>query len=399
MKSIRYNPLAALLLFFISPIISIPLVLIGICSCKKSAFFLFSLFLGLIAFTSIPFADLFRHTLHYYSYEGLTISEVIQISDSDFLVPLITSFFINNHIPYEYFRLSQITIGFYLLCLIFRSMINSSPVAYSNKDIFYRFCILFLLFELLITISGVRFGFSVILFVCGVHLFIKEKKLSAASIFIIAALVHISMSFFIPLFLILFKVKPSLKKAIILFIFLSFFMPFIYDSFSFLLGKRLDWYFEDGINTTKGYKDATIIGLALTIGKYLFLIPIISSIFTYKNTNKWKYVTITWLTIACIFISNKSLFGRSLFVLQATICFTILAIERYGKFKQKKIQLFILCALFVTSFNTINMFKFYIIPSKYENLFFPIPYILQDTYEKTWILNHIDNNEYIKEVK
>lgn len=399
MNDNRYSIISTIILL-ISPILAFPFILYGIYNRQKYAFVLFSFFLGLIAFLTIPFADLFRHTMHYYEYEGLTLSEIFCQSELDFLIPIITSLFVNNGIPYEYFRLFETIIASSLLISIFQYHIGRNNRKYNHKEIFSRFCILILFFEFLATVLGVRYGFAVILYVYGLHFLLDKNKLIHSSLFfILAVLVHLSMAFLIPISLILYKMPITKRRTLLWITIIIVAVPLLFDSLGFLLGKRGDWYFSEGVNTTKGYANSSAIGLMFVMGKRLFLLPVLYYIGKKYVNNSWHKMGLVWFIISISFIGNFNLFGRTLFILQLLLPIIIIFSENFSPFSRKKIQIILCCGLLITLFTMTDRFRGYIYPSRYERLILPVPMILNETYDKTWILNHIDNNTYIYNVR
>ena len=62
-------------LYLISPILSLPFILLDIRNGKKSAVLVFAIFLGSVAYCTIPLQDLFRHLVHYENYSSYGLSD------------------------------------------------------------------------------------------------------------------------------------------------------------------------------------------------------------------------------------------------------------------------------------------------------------------------------------
>lgn len=108
---LKYSTPAAIALFLLSPLLALPYIILGIYRGEKSAYFLFSLFLGFLAWLQIPFADLFRHTMNAYNYCEKPFDRVF--NNSDFIIPLANWVLMKYHIPYQYLRLFSVTECFF----------------------------------------------------------------------------------------------------------------------------------------------------------------------------------------------------------------------------------------------------------------------------------------------
>ena len=63
-----------IILFFMSPLLSFPLIMYYIYLQRKYAYTFLALFLGFVALLYAPTHDLFRHNLLYYDFAGESIS-------------------------------------------------------------------------------------------------------------------------------------------------------------------------------------------------------------------------------------------------------------------------------------------------------------------------------------
>ena len=108
----RSSIVVPMILFCMSPLLFLPFVVKGMRKGESWAFILFAVFLGLWAWLTIPFADLFRHAEHYYSYLGEPYSVIWEeyflennTLEYDIVIPTIDWLMVNNGIPYQYLRL------------------------------------------------------------------------------------------------------------------------------------------------------------------------------------------------------------------------------------------------------------------------------------------------------
>lgn len=386
-------------LFLVSPLLSLPYILWGIYRRERSAYFFFSLFLGFLAWLQIPFADLFRHTINAYDLVGKPLSYIFTNSlSSDFFVPFVSWILVNADIPYQFLRLISATECFFLMTIIFNYMIEKSDRNYTNSEVFIRFWILFLFFEYIRTTSGVRYGFALFQYVFALHLAINKKSYLSALFFALLAIeIHISFAFFVPVSIVLYYVCTSVKRSIIVTAICSVAMLAIITKFSYLLGRRADWYFDGGTSVA-GTTNATIYGLILFVVVRLFLLPFVILVFKYfKKQSKWCRMGLVWIVITVIFITNITVMLRMSFVFSVIAIFSFLEIESRELVRKRIITILLFCGCMTTLFNTVN-YRTIILNSRYYYIVMPVPFILQNKYDLGWVIEHIDNNTIIKDV-
>lgn len=386
-------------LFLLSPLLSLPYILWGIYRRKRSAYFFFSLFLGFLAWLQIPFADLFRHTINAYNLVDKPMSYILTNSlSSDFFVPFVSWMIVNADIPYQFLRLIYVAESFFLMTIVFNYMIEKSSKEYTNSEVFIRFVILFLFFEFIRLTNGVRFGFAMSQYVFALHLILNRRSYIAALFFsVLAVEIHISFAFFIPVSIAFYYLCTSVKKSIIILIVCSFLALAVISRFSYLIGRRADWYFDGGTSVA-GTHNITIYGFILFVGIRLFLLPFAILVFKYfKKQSKWCRMGLVWIVMALIFITNITVMLRMLFVFSAICVFLFLEIESRETLSRRLIKILLWCGVMMTIFNAVN-FRTIILNSRYYYIAMPVPFILQNQYEKDWIVEHIDNNTIIKDV-
>lgn len=398
MKNVGYIKIytaTAVSLFLLSPLMAFPYIIWGIYRQERSAYFLFSLFLGLLAWLQIPFADLFRHSITAYSYYEKSFSSIFENNlSSDYFIPIISWIFINNDIPYQLLRFLYVAESFFLMTVIFNYMIEKTNRAYTNTEIFIRFCILFFFFEFIKTTCGVRYGFALYQYIFALHLaFNKQSYLGALFFACLSSLIHISFAFFIPTSIILYLICTSLKKSAIIFFVFSFALLAVLSKYSYLLGRRADWYFVGGSSTSDNAINViTIYGFILFVAVRFFLLPyIIMAIKYFNRYSCWCRISIVWIGLSIVFITNLTILARTTFILSALGIFLLLEIESHSIIQQRLIRIILWCGIMTTLFNTVN-YRTYIFNSRYQYIAMPIPIILQNQYSKQWIIEHVDGN-------
>ena len=169
------------------------------------------------------------------------------------------------------------------------------------------------------------------------------------------------------------------------------------SKFSFMLGRRADWYFSGGNSISDNTMNTiTIYGFILFVAVRLFLLPyIILAIKNFDCFLKWSRITIVWVGMAIVFIVNLTLMVRITFFLSAIGIFLLLEIESYNRIHKRFITLILWCGILTTFFNIVN-YRTYILNSRFHHIALSVPLILQNHYEKQWILEHINDNRIIK---
>lgn len=393
---LRYGAFPVFCLLIACPLLALPFVIYGIYLQKKSAYFLFALFLGLLSWLQIPFGDLFRHTMQYYDEFRRPIEHIFDFNDGfhDFIGTLGKWILINNGLPYQYFRLISMTESFYILSLIFIWMIKNSPRFYTRSQAFIRFLFLFLFFEFIQTTSGVRYCFAVYNYIYGLHLWFNlRNRIPAIAFFLLSICIHDTMLFFIPLSFILYLGCYSRKRSIIILL-LSFVLALAaVSALSVLMGRKAEFYFEGGTSIAGNtFQNVTIYGFILFTASRLFLAPFAYLAFRYFKPNAvWIRMMIVWTIVMCVFITNGVMIFRIAVFISAIIPYMIIDLECFRNIKQSVFKLLLCCAYLNTLFNTVN-YRNYILNSRFEYIATPVPVILNYSYEKSWILDHIDGN-------
>ena len=392
MKKINRLRELTFIIFIMSPLLSLPLIIKGIYHRDKVAFFLFAIFMGFAAYLTLPFADLFRHTLMYYDYGKLPSAD-FKINfglGGEWFIPVMDRFLYLNGIGFEFLRLLEAVISFLQLYVICNWFIKRSDYIYTPKQIFSRFIILFLFFEFLYMITGMRFGFAMCQYIFGLHLLLNlNKKILSLIFFYFACAIHTSFNFFIPITFLIYITKPSKKNIIPLFMFVLLVSTSVEHILLPMMGRRAEWYFSED---SEGWGNTTIYGFIFSLVPKLCTIPfIVMLIRNYSNDNKWARMYLAWLILGITLINNFVVLQRVTWVLNMLGVFLLMSLEWKIAIKYKLKRWIMYSGIALTLFNTLN-FKTFFLKSDYYRLFYPVPVILSQEYELDWILRNIDNN-------
>lgn len=400
--------IAPLILFCVSPLLFLPYVIKGMRRGEKWAFLLFALFLGLWAWLTIPFADLFRHAQHYFDYEGepyaVIFNDYFVDNDTvayDLIVPTLDWLMVNHGVPFQVLRFFEATMGFLLICSVLDYMLKNSKVVYSKADVWHRFLIMGLFMELMLLILGVRFGFATCLYVYGLHCWYNKRNILQGIMFLLLALgFHMSFSVLVPLSLVVTFVLRS-KKSVILILFVATpILSYLLFEFSDLIGVRAEWYLGNGEDLSgNGYKNVTFIGLIVTL---IWRLPtLFFGYIAWKNFDKplpWLRTALVWAILMICLSSNSVLFLRMSWLLGAVGVFALLNLEYTEKLSERTIKIAIIAGV-ITTFGGGIYHKTALAYSHYEFLVRPIPMIYEHQYSKAWMYYHIDNNDIIRDTR
>lgn len=380
-------------MFMVSPLLSLPLILRGVYERERSANILFCIFLGVLAYLTVPYADLYRHYNDYQNAKGTSVLDFFLNLDNfiNWFVGFAYVVMTALRIPFDFFRLVEIPICFYLLIKIFNYQITCSTREYTYSEVFVRFVILFLFFDFLFTVLGVRFGFALCLFLYGSHLYIDKKKRFFLILFsYFAALVHSAFAFYSVIIFALYSLKSNRKRTIGIIITLFLLYNVIFETFSFLLGVRADWYFQgsDG-DYDNSFAAMTGVGAIIFWGMKLSVLPYVYILLYSKNTiTKWQRYGYSWFILTCVFLTNPLMLQRSLWGFMAIGVYMLISMEQHLFLKKSMIRIVVISGIVFTLFNSLNTYGVFLF-SRYNRIAYPLPVILSEQYEDEWMNQHI----------
>lgn len=399
----KFNNVLGVAIFLISPLLALPYILKGVYEQRKFAYVLFAFFWGVMAFLTIPFADLYRHFIMYQHNDNnpYVVTSLLSSDWLNVLMPIIYTVMNKFSLPFDYLRLFEITSSLIMLSTIFRHLMETSSCVYNQKEYFNRFLIFFLFFDFLFTTEGVRFGWALCFFLFGIHLLFNRKSKIAAIVFLLLSpAIHNSFAMFGIASFVLYYL--NLKKGIMVAIAIgsSALITFGISFFSSYLGSQGEWYLTNSAGYGNSYGDLTIIGLTMFILLRLTTWPFVR---LYLNQAEKSLNGFVWcgffkawiiLTVACI--TSLVLFQRSIWVLMALGPFMLIEIEKNGKLSNKIIKSFIIVGLMFSILNATNKHKM-VTNSNYYRIALPLPVILSEPYDPIWVDQHVDGNDIIKE--
>lgn len=364
----------------------------------KSAIIVVSLVFGLFAFLTPPVTDLYRHTLDYYDYRGMSFYDfVIGYRSFDFIIPFCEWAMSNLRIPYPFLRFALFFLTTYLQLKLFFKIIDGD--LYNCRDFRLRlFAVLLLCFSIS-TIIGVRWGVSVVLYEYGTYYLINEtNRKKAFYYFFLASMVHFSMLPFIG-FIFFFSFihipKPLFPVCFIIATIMSLTIGGYVEGI--LVSKNLygaDFVSQGEVGSGNTY--ITFNGLIFLITTRITKIPYVIVFWLfYDNRTLWT----RWIGSAILLFALFSHFGvitsRTLSLFSGISLFYLFSLEMRTKTTIKYLKIIILCLAVMTTF-TIYQYRKMFAVSHYEYMFVPAPLSITQDYDKNWIKFNLDENGEIK---
>ena len=384
--------------FIISPLLALPIVLRGIYRRKEGSFFFLALLFGLFAFLTAPCGDLARHTRDYFILENMSWQTFFFYLKRDFIVQILSFLFGKMGIHYDYLRLFLTIIESLLLTKIFNYQINHSPRVYTDKEVWIRFLILFFTFDFFTTVLGVRFGFSLVLLVYSIHLWLNcNKAVWAVAFLLFAGFTHFSMFYFMTFVILISCLKLSRKTVLIL-------IPVLLVASQFLTGVLAE-YLEETDSYGSGYLSDGVWGTGAVysfnglIFRYIIEIVCLPLVFLvlkyFKECSKWSRFLSSFILLYAIVSSFATVSGRVIWIFFTMTAYFLIYIESRGVVLSKKAVniVFYFCLLFFLS----NLYgkRGVIEVSRYYKIVFSTPFSLDNYYDKQWVYKRMSDEKLL----
>ena len=354
------NTVLSFILFFISPILSLPAIVCGVIKKNSRILLLLALFMGVLSYLYIPLEtnDKSRYiSLYFYFRSHTSFASFFQyLLDSgrpDFLYHFVIYFFARLHISvgYVFFFCTSITFIniFITYCRYFRSQL------FSNKVFIGGIILLMFSLSLPSIFSGVRFMLASSFFFRGV--FGSDKKIEQYFCYILSILIHFSFLYLVlSVILFFFFQKTKNAKYIFLLSFVFILIPSSVYDYLFSAVNVLGEAFKDKSQQYLYGEDFLMRGLEHSsfIAKFKFYYANAWIFFAYiyiliTSNRKSQIRTFLYLLFALInvFYGSPTVFER--YMTFARLCIILLIIEEFYYFKNYKLYMSFL-VVFIGSF-------------------------------------------------
>lgn len=387
-----------LLLFIISPCLSLPFIFLLIRNNVKYAFTLLSIFMGLMALLYPPVGDIYRYTQDYYSWADMNWGDFVSSLEFrfDYLLPFLSFACAKLGLHFEIVRFLYVFVSYQIIFYIFTDIVSKNPYLrdsriYIKCFILFTFCFSFHFFIF-------RFNFSLILMSLAFYRYFYCFKKDGFSFALLSCFNHFSFVLFlllwIPISLGLFKFnKWFLWLCVILFFvmdssFLSFIIPnmpisgdLVNHIMYYIDGKFAGEYLEE--HSFK-YKIALFLSTCIIYPILLFFL---------SNYQKSKQNSLVSMMLFILAIAAPFVVVAQRMSYFAIFLYLIYFLSFYNNSRKQRRQLQILLSFVLFTFVIAQYAKKreYSISQEARILYMPLPIILQSTYSESWINQNLGN--------
>lgn len=383
-NSIKKGTVETYITFFLSPLFSIPLILLQLKKRDNSVLILVALFFGYLSFLYIPSisndkAEYYSRYAKYLDYDfGDLINYLKAVSRPDFVFEFIIYFFarLNINIQLMFFFLTSFTV--YSIFAFVKEVVNK----YVNGNFYFTiFTTLLIIFSLSFSglLSGIRFYFATGIFIWSIYfLFFQINIRRGVLLFILTLFTHFSFAFFIPAIILVYLFPANLNPKIVLgFSLLFLFLPkdFLGSIFGFLqmpesYSNKADSY----MNVEQVTSENSLI-LNFLRNLWLYFAYFYLLFFNKNSNNKALLVLMIFLSFVNITYSVPLIFNRYTVVLKILFLTYLLFLYKSNKLDLKYLLLFS-ASFFINFVIDINVLRYNFIASYQLSDFYTIIHIL-----------------------
>lgn len=395
LSTTKNNSLGLFLIFLLCPILALPFIINGIIVGDKKCYYLFTIFMGLIAYMLAPIADLGAHYIYcdFLSRMNWETFKIYLSNNKDYITQIIEWGIPQIGFPFEILPLIEVVISFSIIHSMFCYSIKHSSKLYTKKEIFVRYVLFLLLFPFIILVSGIRFGFAAVILLYAFHIWLERKKMIFAFVLIcLSCSIHFSMIYFvIPIVILLYI--PLNKYSMI-------FLIVIALASQHIISKYLADYFIDNEMVGSNYlgngvwgntenKDFAYTAIIYHWGQRVLLLPLLFILFShFKQMKRWGNILLGFILLFIVFMNFFTITQRITVCVLIFSIFFLLKIEDNGyTLSHKGRRILVICAIISCCFDIWTHRKF-IILSNYQRLLQPVPITLIQTYSKDWVLKN-----------
>ena len=410
-NTISTEKIVTAIISFFLPLLSIPIVFFQIVNRKQKIYFtILTLILGLVAYSSAPTGDLYRHYIFYYNLSFLSFKDAISFifSGLDFIVPITMFISTKLSLGIQWISFTVVVVMFHIIFKYFQQISISNNKVYNTKTVY--FLILFSLVfsqNFLVYSLKLRAPLAQALILLFFSKLLVEHK-TKWGILILATLTHFSSIITLPIYFL--SRKISLNKLRNAFLYSIIFIPIskIFIEIVYNLSKPLLIHFPDlyrQINPyIEGYwafdyfEDFSIKVLAQY---YISIIPyfiILLYFVIYKYKSKERKIIYSYLIFINLIFSFTNVFTR--FYTVAIVIGIYVIMMEYGRLKviigQKILILSLSFFIFIYgSINVLAQRRPLKIAYTKEMLYTNVISMLFKNYPMEWVNAKIDDDGYI----
>lgn len=384
--------LGVLVTFWVCPIFSLPFIVSGMLHDRRTAYFAFAVFMGLLAYMLAPVADLASYAYMYYKFEHQSLENVFihAFVRKDFVMHSFLWLFAHLGIPFGYFKFSIAFISFLILNHIFLDKIQSSLVYYSPGEVVCRYFCYIAVFPFILLVGGVRFGFATIIMIYGFYLYIdRSMKILGVLIALCASFIHYSLLYFALFAIFVIQIRIERKVALLLLALMAVFSLALQNYVQqYLVSNEVAGvdYLGDGVWGRQVGQSLKITALVYHWGQRLFFVPLLIIFFRqYDKKYVWGRLFFSFLLMFSILYSAFTLAQRLTVIISTISIFIYLEEEIKGYVPSKRYGLILLFSCLMICAFDLYTHREQILLSNYWRLCQPVPITLTQEYDKEWL--------------
>lgn len=389
---LRLQPIAVTFCFLISPLFSLPLILIEIFNRRNYAIWLFIIFISLIGFLFPPTGDLYRYyTWYYLEFKGIPLTHIADFYVFDYAWYTLIWILSNLNISFQF----SLFISIFIQSTIVLFFLSKYRIL-DLKSSLLRFLLIICSFIFLGGLWGTlqnRFSVALSFYALSAYYMIEATNYKKSFFFIVlSSLTHFSFFLFSLLLIAFIPIKRFVNISTI--IISTLLLTTVILSIGYYLasiGFDKAVYIVDATNWKENQSVAlkTVYFLANQLPFIIFSIIILFS----KRPLFFRGIFLYFLPIYISTLSMPDFNGR----IQTIMLYFgwLFLISNLPYLRSIIVRLFV--CLSVSSFCLSSLiFNRSIILGRYYRIAEPIYIILQQSYSTKWIEEHIDEGDIVK---
>lgn len=380
------------LLFVVWPLGALPFVLIEIWNRRPYAYTLLSIFMGLCAMLIAPAGDLYRHTMRYFDYAGMSYAQFLSYKNPDFILYYLTWFFANHNINFEILRFLFAFTAYRSLFAVYRHVVNGNELLRENRGIYFcGFVMIFCAVHFFEMAVGLRYGTAACMCVAGIYGALARKSYWGWVLMAISVLLHF-MTIPLVLFALICRLFPvRINRRVVLCLACVFGVLGIAIMESLINALPLDAIFKEALLTyVTGYWGSEYLEQYTSFSSfvliYMILFPVvplaIGAVARYKRKTRTMFDDFLMLSIVFLSMAIQlpNIFGRYATPIAALVLTTMLTKNQMLWFKV------VFVCFMVSTAGQLWQFRKIAGVSRFEKLvYMPMPMIMCERFEEQWV--------------
>lgn len=383
-------------LILICPFLSIPVLFYGVYHHRRHSMFLLAFVAGLFAFMLAPVGDLYRHTMMYYMFDGMSFATFSSTLDDDFIMQSAAYYMANSGIPYPFLRLVYVTLSYLMVFKMYKDTSQECAGAISKRQQFVKFLLVFSSVDLIGVASGVRWGVASMTFVYAFFQWNKHNRLYAICLFALSIATHYTLLYYLVV-IVLMALVPLKNKKLLLFIALIALLLS-----EFLISKMVGYfeandlegsvYLGDG-EWARGFNVAIMGMILYYFRKYLcFPVFYLQNVCCQKRDYFYRVTYVVFLVVL-ISLPLSNIVGRTGVMYRIMVAILLAGCSWQHIRPHIKCYRFVVACYLISFLSTFYSARAQLELSRMEDMFKPLPVILiGHDYSLNWLYQNVNSD-------